>query len=106
MLYLSAFFGRTISDVSIDDNITLEFSEFSITFFTKIEFVSHSLNDFKGLKFLYIQKNGENVVFHFSENHRIVTNVIEGQSDQYLKLSNKDRETLIRLDDGKVFESI
>lgn len=108
MLYLSAFFGRTVSNVALDKHPTIKFSEYSMEFLTRLESSNDHLLNFVGSKFLYIQKHHELIHFHFSSDLYFSVRV-DPSSDtpfQHLKLKNKEMEVVIRLNDQKAFEGV
>ena len=106
MLYLSAFFGRTVTHVSMDDKTILKFSDFSMIFLTRIDYFSDSLNNFVGQKFLYIQKHDNSVHFHFSSELYLSVEVDPSSDNfpQYMMLRSKEKEMVLRIDDGKAFD--
>jgi hypothetical protein len=87
MLYLSSFFGRTVSNVIVKSEITLKFTDFSIVFPTEI----------------YAHK--EAVYFHFSGS-QYITFPLNKSVDKKIRLVNKTKESVLKLDDEKEFENI
>jgi hypothetical protein len=108
MLYLSAFYGRTVSHINVEEHMILVFADFSMSFISKVEFVSHPLLYFVGQKFLYIQKNGMSVHFHFTSNLYLTIRIggSSCESPQLIKLQNREKEVIMRIDDGTVFEGV
>lgn len=107
-MYLSSFLGRTVSNVIVEDKHTVfKFSEFSMIFLSAVE-TRDNLERFVGQKFLYIQKYPEVVYFHFSGtiNFWLKIDSNLGTVPQFIMLKNKDKEVLLRVDDGKTFEGI
>lgn len=105
MLYLSSFFGRTVSNVIVDSEVTLKFSDFSIVFPKLIYGNTETFETLVGQKFLYIQRHKEAVYFHFSS-AQYITFPMNNLSDKKIRLINKEKETLLKLDDEREFENI
>lgn len=105
MLYLSSFFGRTVSHVIIKSEITLKFSDFSIVFPKMIYGNTETFETLLGQKFLYIQKQKDAVYFHFSS-AQYVTFPLNVAGDKKIRLVNKEKETVLKIDDEFEFENI
>lgn len=105
MLYLSAFFGRTVSNVIVKSEITLKFSDFSLVFPKVIRGNTETFETLVGQKFLYIQRQKDAVYFHFSS-AQYITFPFTVPSDKKIKLINKEKETVLKLDDEREFENI
>lgn len=105
MLYLSSFFGRTVSNVIVNTEITIKFADFSIVFPKVIYGNTETFETLIGQKFLYIQKQRDEVYFHFSS-AQYITFPINKLSDKKIRLCNKENETVMKLDDEKEFENI
>jgi hypothetical protein len=105
MLYLSSFFGRTVSNVIVKSEITLKFSDFSIVFPKLIYGNTDTFETLVGQKFLYIQRQKEAIYFHFSS-AQYITFPFNVTGDKKIKLINKEKESVLRLDDEREFENI
>lgn len=107
MIYLSSFLGRTVSHVNCEEkHLVFRFSDFSMVFLTGVE-SSGAYEQFLGQKFLYIQKHGDLAFFHFSSALFFSVKMDSGPGiPQYIMLRNKDKEVLLRLDDGKTYEGV
>lgn len=105
MLYLSSFFGRTVSNVIVKSEITLKFSDFAIVFPKIIYGNTETFETLVGQKFLYIQRQKDAVYFHFSS-AQYLTFPFNVKSDKKIKLVNKEKESVLKLDDEKEFENI
>jgi hypothetical protein len=105
MLYLSSFFGRTVSNVVVSSEITLKFSDFSIVFPKLIYGNTDTFETLVGQKFLYIQRQKDAVYFHFSGS-QYLTFPFTVVSDKKIKLINKEKESVLKLDDEREFENI
>jgi len=105
MLYLSSFFGRTVSNVEIKSEIILKFSDFSLVFPKIIRGNTDTFETLIGQKFLYIQRQKEAVYFHFSS-AQYITFPFNVPGDRKIKLVNKEKESVLKLDDEREFENI
>lgn len=109
MLYLSSFFGRTVTHITAENqHVVFRFMDFSMIFLAGLESHVSPLDHFVGEKFLYIQRHSENVFFHFSNSlHFSVRIEVETIGvPQYIMLRNKNQELLLRLADGKTFDGL
>lgn len=107
-MYLSSFLGRTVTHVHDENHQTVfKYSDFSMIFLNAIE-VTQKLDLFVGHKFLYIQKYPDKVYFHFSGalSFGMKINSGAGSIPHFIMLKNKEKEVLLRMDDGKTFEGI
>lgn len=105
MLYLSSFFGRTVSNVIVKSEVTLKFSDFSIVFPNLIYGNTETFETLVGQKFLYIQKQTDAVYFHFSS-AQYITFPLNVSGEKKIRLQNKEKETHLKLDDEREFENI
>lgn len=83
----------------------MKFSDFSIVFPKQIYGNTDTFETLIGQKFLYIQRQKEAVYFHFSSS-QCITFPFNTPGDKKIKLRNKEKETLLKLDDEKEFENI
>lgn len=86
-------------------DITMKFSDFAIVFPKHIYGNTDTFETLIGQKFLYIQRQKEAVYFHFSSS-QYITFPLNVSGDKKIKLINKDKETVLKLDDEKEFENI
>jgi hypothetical protein len=105
MLYLSSFFGRTVSNVDVKSEITLKFSDFALVFPKIIRGNTDTFETLIGQKFLYIQRQKDAVYFHFSS-AQYITFPFNVSGDKKIRLVNKEKESVLKLDDEREFENI
>lgn len=77
-------------------------------FLSKLDSSHGMFSEFIGQKFLYVQKHDNLVYFHFSNSLHFSVKIDSHEESfpQYIMLKNKEREVLLRIDDGKTFEGV
>ena len=98
MLYLSSFFGRSVSHVIEEQHLEIRFADFSIVFNSDVRGSTDTYETLIGQKLLYIQKFRDEVRFHFSTSQFLVMPIRNKGESVILK--NNGKQVVLVLDES------